>query len=83
LQAWNIAPKHAPERNGGFPTVSKAGGAKDASGRNGRLAGALRDNLRRRKRANRPAGEAADEPAPGAGANATPPEKTAGGGREG
>ena len=55
--------------------MSKAGGAKGGAGRDGRLASALRDNLRRRKAASRPVDGAA-EPRHGR-ANATPPGKGA------
>lgn len=67
---------------GAFPDMSKAGDAKGGSGRNGRLASALRDNLRRRKAASRPVEDAAAEPAAVARENATPADKTSGEGRE-
>ena len=63
---------------GAFPDMSKAGDAKGGSGRNGRLASALRDNLRRRKAASRPVEDAAAERAADARVNATPPDKTSG-----
>ncbi len=65
---------------GAFSRMGKAGGVKGGAVREGRLASALRDNLRRRKAASRP--EEPEKPAPGGRPNATPSEKSAGGGRE-
>ena len=67
--------------------MSKAGGGakggqEDGSARDGRLASALRDNLRRRKAASRPAAGTAERPAAGGRSNATLPQKTADEGRE-
>lgn len=65
--------------------MSKAGprGGAKGSDRASRLSSALRDNLRRRKAATRPAEGEGEKPAAADGRpNATPPQKTADGGRE-
>lgn len=67
--------------------MSKAGGGakggqERGSVRDGRLASALRDNLRRRKAASRPAEGEAERPAAEGRPNVTPPQKTAADGRE-
>ena len=62
--------------------MGASGGAKGGAERNVRLAGALRDNLRRRKAASRPVEDAAAEPAAVARENATPPDKSSGPRRE-
>ena len=64
--------------------MSKAdpqGANERGSDRTSRLSSALRDNLRRRKAASRPA-EGPDGPAADGRANATPPQKAADEGRE-
>ncbi len=66
---------------GHFQLMSKSGQG-GGSGRDGRLASALRDNLRRRKAASRPAEGEGQKPAAEGRPNATLPEKAAGGGRE-
>ena len=64
--------------------MSKAGpkGGAKGSDRASRLSSALRDNLRRRKAATRPAEGGGEKPAGDGRPNATLPQKTADGGRE-
>ena len=78
LRPAAFAPKHAPDRGRGFSRMGASSGAKGGADRNGRLASALRDNLRRRKAASRPVEDAAAERAADARVNATPPDKTSG-----